>query len=141
MRVINFVAMWKAFCSIYCEIILIRWGQCSWICWLRGDVISWVTGLLHYNARQFITLLNIRWDVNSWVRARNPRTINPKNNDFHSNTTKKNVYFYQKKSRYFPTSYRWSNDISHPRGQHEVPNSVSDQLTSDEHRDYDHQKS
>ena len=26
MRVINFVAMWKAFCSIYCKIILIRGG-------------------------------------------------------------------------------------------------------------------
>ena len=34
---------------------------------VRGKVISWVTGLLHYNARQFITLLNVHGDINSWV--------------------------------------------------------------------------
>ena len=34
-----------------------------------GDVISWITGLLHYNTRQFISLLNICGDINSWVRV------------------------------------------------------------------------
>ena len=34
----------------------------------KRDVIFWVIGLKHYNAGQFITLLNIRGDVNSWVR-------------------------------------------------------------------------
>ena len=34
-----------------------------------GDVISWITGLLHYNTRQFISLLNICGDMNSWIRV------------------------------------------------------------------------
>ena len=32
-----------------------------------GDATSWVIELLYYNARQFITLLNIRGGVKSWV--------------------------------------------------------------------------
>ena len=53
----------------------IRGDQCLWIVKIllvlaRGDVISWVIGLLHYNyTGQFITLLNVRRDVNSWVRV------------------------------------------------------------------------
>lgn len=31
-------------------------------------VVSWVTSLVHYDARQFVTLLNDLMDVNSWVR-------------------------------------------------------------------------
>ena len=27
------------------------------------------TGLLRYSTRHFITLLNIRWDANSWIRV------------------------------------------------------------------------
>ena len=54
---------------MYCGIIPIRGVQCSWIIYtflVRGDAISWVTGLLHYNAGQFITFWNIRGDINSW---------------------------------------------------------------------------
>ena len=57
---------------IYCGIILIRGIQCSWmvnILLVRGNEILWVTGLLHNNARQFISLLNVLGDVNSWVRV------------------------------------------------------------------------
>ena len=32
------------------------------------DVISWVTGLLHYLVRWFITLLYVYGDVKSWIR-------------------------------------------------------------------------
>ena len=32
---------------------------------------SWVIGFLHNNARQFITLLNLPGDENSWVRVTN----------------------------------------------------------------------
>ena len=56
----------------YCGIILIHGGQWLWIVKIlpvRGDVISWVTGFRHYNARQFITSLNVCGDVNSWVRV------------------------------------------------------------------------
>ena len=35
----------------------------------HGDVNSWVTGLLHYNVRQFITLLYVHGDVNSWGKV------------------------------------------------------------------------
>ena len=63
--------------------------SCLWIiknvlvCW---DIILWVTGLLYYNGRWFITMLNVRWDINSWVRVtHNPRTLilppAPMNND------------------------------------------------------------
>ena len=44
----------------YCGIILIREANVSWILknfLVCGDMISWVTVWLHYNARQFITLL------------------------------------------------------------------------------------
>ena len=33
------------------------------------DIVSWVTNLLHYNAGQLITLLNVRGDVNWWFRV------------------------------------------------------------------------
>ena len=55
----------------YCGIILIRRDQCLWIIKIklvRGDVILFVTGLRHYNARQFIISLNVLGDVNLWVR-------------------------------------------------------------------------
>ena len=60
---------------MYCGLMLIRGDQCLWIVKIllvlaRGDVISWVIGLLHYNyTGQFITLLNVRRDVNSLVRV------------------------------------------------------------------------
>ena len=57
------------------EIILIRRDQCLWIIKIklvRGDVISWVTGLRHYNASQLITSLNVRGEVNSWVKDEPP---------------------------------------------------------------------
>ena len=60
----------KCSANIYCGIILIRGGQCSWIVIIllvRGDVISWATGLLHKDARQSITLW--RRDMNSLVRV------------------------------------------------------------------------
>lgn len=44
----------------YGGIILIRVGKCSWIVknmLVCGNVISWVTVWLHYNARLFVTLL------------------------------------------------------------------------------------
>ena len=56
----------------YCEIILVRGGQ-FWlivkILLVHEHVILWVTALLHYNASQFITLLNVPGDVNSLVRV------------------------------------------------------------------------
>ena len=58
--------------SKYCGIILIGESQCLWnvkILLVRGDVISWVTCLRHYNLRQFVTSLNVRGDINSWVRV------------------------------------------------------------------------
>ena len=63
------------------------WGQCSWILKIllvRGDVISWATGLLHYYVREFSTLLNVIGDANSCMcknNLRNPRTLPPTNND------------------------------------------------------------
>ena len=43
------------------------------------DVISWINGLLHYNAGQFkINLLNVRRGIISWIRSTNtdpPRTL------------------------------------------------------------------
>ena len=41
--------------------------DCQNITCFGGDVLSWVTGLLHYNARPFITLLNFPGNVNLWV--------------------------------------------------------------------------
>ena len=55
----------------YCGKNFIPGGHCSWIVQIllgRWGVISWVTGLLHYNARQFICLLIVRGDLNPWVR-------------------------------------------------------------------------
>ena len=46
-----------------------------------GDVISLVTGLLHYNARQFITLLNVYGDVSLWVHLIHKIHWSPSNND------------------------------------------------------------
>ena len=56
---------------MYCGLMLIHGDQCLWIVNIllalaRGDVISWVTGLLHHN---YITLWNVRGYVNSWVRV------------------------------------------------------------------------
>ena len=42
------------------------------------EIILLVTGLMHYNARQFITLFKVRGDVDLWVRV-NHET--PMNND------------------------------------------------------------
>ena len=36
---------------------------------VSGDIISWVTGLMQYNAGKFITWLNVHGDVNLWVRV------------------------------------------------------------------------
>ena len=47
-------------------------GQCYWnmkmllVCCV---IIWWVTGLLDYNARHFITLINVCGNVNMWVRV------------------------------------------------------------------------
>ena len=38
---------------------------------VRGNIILWVTGLLHYNRRQFIILFNVLKDLNTWVRITN----------------------------------------------------------------------
>ena len=62
---------WPKYCG-YCGIILTRQGQCALIIKIllvRGDIISWATGLIHYNARRFITLFKVRGDVSSWVRV------------------------------------------------------------------------
>ena len=40
----------------------------------KNYVVSWVTGLVHYDARQLITLLNALRDVST---PRMPRTLNP----------------------------------------------------------------
>lgn len=56
----------KVMDSFHCGIIPIRGDQWSWIVkslLVRGHGISWATGLLQYNAGQFITLLNVRSDV------------------------------------------------------------------------------
>ena len=39
----------------------------SKFCWFVEEVVSWVTGLLHPNVGQFITLLHVPWDVN-WAK-------------------------------------------------------------------------
>ena len=47
----------------YRGITIIRGCQCSRIVKIllvRENVMSWVSGLLHNNARQFITLFNVR---------------------------------------------------------------------------------
>ena len=46
-------------------IIFICWGKCSWIIKLLlvwGDIILWVTGLMHCNVWLFVSLLYARWD-------------------------------------------------------------------------------
>ena len=52
---------------------------------VRGDVISRVTGLLHYKTWQSITLLNVyaHGDINSWVSVTNEiqEHWSPTNND------------------------------------------------------------
>ena len=55
-------------------------GLCKF-CWF---VISWITGLLLYNARRTITLFDFRGDVNSWVRVTHEIHENwsPINNDY-----------------------------------------------------------
>ena len=59
----------------------------------RGSVISWVTGSLTYNARQFITLLNVCGNVNSWVSVPHE---NPTDND---DSTVFNLYLPHGKGR------------------------------------------
>ena len=53
--------------------MLIRGEQCSWIIvknlLIRRDVISSVTGVLHYNARHYIYMVKVRVDVGY---SRNP---------------------------------------------------------------------
>ena len=55
------------------ESVSFKGGSNSWIgkiLLVWGDFISWVTGLMNYNARQFITLIsNVRGDINLWVRV------------------------------------------------------------------------
>ena len=34
-----------------------------------GDLFSWVIGSLTFHVRQFITLLNLPRELNSWVRV------------------------------------------------------------------------
>ena len=70
--------------SDYCGIIHIRGSHCSWIVkiWLvRGDAISWASGLEHYNARQFIAVLNVCLEVNSRVRKIHENETPTNNND------------------------------------------------------------
>ena len=57
--------------GVDCGNILIRGEQYLLIAKMlvHGDVISCATGLVHYKARQFNTLLNVRRDVNSWMRV------------------------------------------------------------------------
>ena len=53
---------YKVINYMYCKIILIRGANVhgSWnFCGFLGGIISWVTGFLNHNARQFIILLNI----------------------------------------------------------------------------------
>ena len=58
-------------CSFFCQ-LQVLWNHSYSlgiikILLVQGDVISWVTGLLHFSARQFMTLLNVCGDINSWV--------------------------------------------------------------------------
>ena len=59
-------------------------------CFFCGDVIWRLTDLLHYNyyARQFITLLNVGGDFNSWVRVTHKihEHWSPTNNDYSTET-------------------------------------------------------
>ena len=50
---------------------------------VHGDIFSWVTGLMHYNARQFNTLFKVHGDANSWVRVTHEihEHLTPTNND------------------------------------------------------------
>ena len=47
---------------------------------VRRNMISLVADLLHYNARQFMRLLNVRGDINSRVRLTHEH-LTPTNND------------------------------------------------------------
>ena len=59
------------------------------------DKISWVTGLLHYNERQFISSLNHHRDVNLWVRLTHEihEHGSPMNNDVSTVLMKCTLYF------------------------------------------------
>ena len=67
----------------YVGIICVRVGQCLWIVknmLVCGNVISWVTVWLHYNARQFITLLTFmrtRRKFEGKGNSQNAQTLNP----------------------------------------------------------------
>ena len=69
---INWIS-WKS--NGYCGIIL-RGGQCSWIVniiLVREDLFSWVTGLLHHNTKQFMTL----WSVCTLMKFKNLLNYQP----------------------------------------------------------------
>ena len=68
-----------------------------------GDVISLVTGLLHYNARQFITLLNVYGDVSLWVHLIHKIHWSPSNND---DSTKVVLFLYTLPWSYVDTRCR-----------------------------------
>ena len=74
------IAMTLYPCDKYCEILLIRGGAnvrgMPKILLVHGNVISWVTGLLHQNSRQFINCL---WGCKNVGKgtARNPGTLTP----------------------------------------------------------------
>ena len=51
------------------------------------EIILLVTGIMHYNARQFITLFKVRGDVDLWVKV-NPET--PMNKDDYTIVVQRN---------------------------------------------------
>ena len=60
--------------------------KCLWtvkLLLVSGEVISWVTGLLQYSPRHFITLLIVHGNINLWVKGtpRKSRTLIPHKND------------------------------------------------------------
>ena len=58
---------------VYMILLMLPWNHFkSWIvkiCLVCEDVISFEIDLLHYNARQSITLLKVHGDVISWLRV------------------------------------------------------------------------
>ena len=85
---------------IYCGIIVILGGQCSWIAIILpvlGDVtinLS-VSNLLNYNTGQFITLLNVCGDIYTQVKATQEidKHLSPVNNDDSTVYDKRNLNF------------------------------------------------
>jgi hypothetical protein len=76
---------------MYCGIILIRGGQCSWVTTIllvRGNGISWVTCIACIIPGYYIMIFignekQVRGDVNSWARVINEihEHWSPTNND------------------------------------------------------------